>query len=486
MGDANTVLTTAEARHLLRRTGFGANPKDVAKMVGRGLTRGQAADELLSFKPKKVKLDDDDFENAVDRWILYMVKAKAPLQEKLVLFWHDHFATAITKVQSTHDMVMQNALLRRECKGNFKSLVKLINKDAAMMEFLDTVRNSKAIPNENYARELMELFTLGVKDSAGNDNYTQHEVAQIARAFTGWRFSDDDQAAFFRTERHDFMQEFPERGPKVIFTDRGGFGPGGRDFAMGGEGAAEIDRVVDILFEHTDTDGQNTVARRMARRLFEYFAHGDPDQAAIDAVVAGSGFAMLWNVQLLLRAILVHDEFYKSAAAPPFDAQTAKSVKWPIDYVVSTMRLIKMKLKIQREGGLRLEGGSRQSFRAHLEDMGQRLMDPPSVFGWDWETAWISSATVLARCRFARDVIASRGKISTFKPEKLVSPKLTSPDAILDAVTAVLGVGDQLSQTQRSALLDYLTNGGANPTLDLTDPDVRNAKLNGIFGVLLQ
>src|SRR5437867_362626 len=133
-------------------------------------------------------------------------------------------------------MAEQNLLLRLMCKGNFKDLVKAVNKNAAMMEFLDIVRSGRRHPNENYARELMELFTLGVVDTAGNPNYLQEDIVQIARAFSGWRYDDKHgDIAFLDTEHHDFMADFPERGPKTIFTVLGGFGAGGRSFAAGGE-----------------------------------------------------------------------------------------------------------------------------------------------------------------------------------------------------------------------------------------------------------
>ena len=117
--------------------------------------------------------------------------------------------------------------------------------------------------------------------------------------------------------------------------------------------------------------------------------------------------------------------------------------------------------------------------------MGQTLLDPPSVFGWDWESAWISTATLLARSAFARDVIASRHGGGRFRPERLIALDLTQPGAIVDAVTDVLGVTDQLVTDERQALIDYLTDGTAT-TVNLTDPTVRNIKLNGLFGLVLQ
>jgi uncharacterized protein (DUF1800 family) len=484
MGDANTVLTTAEARHLLRRAAFGAPREEVERIVAEGLTRGEAVDELLAFGTKVFKPSGRYIEDVHNKWIKYMIKTKSPLQEKLVLFWHDHFATSNAKVNNPKTMGLQNKLLRQMCSGNFKDFVKAINRDAAMIEFLDTVRNHRDIPNENYARELMELFTLGVYDFAGNPNYLQDDIVQIARAFTGWDYDFGNGQSEFDADDHDFMADYPERGPKVIFKVRGGFGPAGRSFSDQGEGTQEIDRVVDVIFDHTDTEGKKTVARRTARRLLEYFAHASPSTAVVDAVVAESGFATNWSLGALVRAILVNDVLYETAAPAPFGAATKKSITWPADYVISTLRLLGMRLKSKYQY---VDGGSYRTALDQLTNMGQTLLEPPSVFGWDWESAWISSGTLLARYGFARDLTSSRGKgSSAFRPDRLIDLALTDPDDIVDAVTDVLGVTDQLTGSERSVLVDYLTDGGANPTLDLFDYDVRNAKLHGLFALVLQ
>src|SRR5258705_9366702 len=171
MGDENTILDAAAAQHLLRRTGFGARPTEVDPLVG--LSRGAAADTLLSFTPKGFKPSGPDIGRAQSKWIKYMVKTRAPLQEKLVLFWHDHFATGFSKVQDVKRMAVQNKTIRLNGKGDMRVLVKAMTKDAAMIEWLDTRRNHKDVPNENYGRELHELFTLGVNDPRGNPNYVQ-------------------------------------------------------------------------------------------------------------------------------------------------------------------------------------------------------------------------------------------------------------------------------------------------------------------------
>ena len=482
MGDGSP-LSTAHARHLLRRTGFGASQADAVAFAATYPTRGPAADALLAFKPVGFKPGGRLHQDIHDKWVKYMLKTKVPLQEKLVLFWHDHFATGISKVLDGKLMALQNRLFRVNCKGNFKALVKSVSRDPAMTEYLDTVRNRKAVPNENYARELQELFTLGVKDSGGVNNYDQADVASIARAFTGW--DHDGKAGFFRSGDHDFTSEFPERGPKVIYKTKGGFLPNGagRDYAADGEGPQEIDAVVDVIFEHTDSQGKNTVARRTARRLIEYFAHDAPSLAYVDAVVGASGFDASFELADLLHQIFVDDEFYLTAGAPT-GAGTAKSVKWPIDYVVSSLRLLKMKLKGREQF---VDGGSFNGVMNQLTNMGQVLFDPPSVFGWDWENAWISSATLLARYGFARDLIMARGGGSTsFRPDRLMDLGLTDPGDILNAAADVLGISGDLTANEASILESYLTDGGAAPSLDLNDDDVRNRKLHGLFALLMQ
>ena len=483
MGNVNSLLSEPEIRHLMRRAGFGVTVKELNKLVKRGLTRGQLVDSLLKYKPKALKTSDD-MDEVYDRWLELMLKTKTPLLEKLTLFWHDHFSTNISTVEDAERMARQNALLRAMGKGDFRSFLKRINKDPAMMDFLDTLRNRRKTPNENYARELLELFTLGVVDEAGMPNYAQEDIVQIARAFTGWRL-DDHGNAVFREDAHDFNVDFPERGPKVVFKNRPGFGPSGIDLANAGEGAPEIDYVIDVLLVHVDSQGKSTVGRRITRRLFEFFASAAPTTALVDELLLMSGFATSWNVGALVKTILCHDAFYASAAPPPYDAGTKKSVKWPIDFVVSTLRLLNVRPKKRKYEGLALEDSD--SLRAHLDDMGQRLFDPPSVFGWDWEGAWISSATLLARFRFARDLASNRAKGKQgFHPEKLIPLSLTQPNDILSSAANLLGVTDQLSDSDRNFLLAYLTDDGTQPTLNLNNQDLRARKLHGLFALLLQ
>lgn len=486
--NASATLSPAEARHLVRRTGFGASAKTVQTILNRHPTRGAAADWLLTFKPSKFKPTGKLPQDLHNGWIRYMISARYPLQEKLVLFWHDHFATGIDKVNNPVLMGKQNQLLRQFCKGDFRAFVKAINQNAAMMEYLDTVRNRKNQPNENYARELQELFTLGVTDLAGNPNYTQDDIVQIARAFTGWTYDKTTTNAQFNSSAHD------NGAPKVLYKTVGGFGPGGADVTQpSGPGAAEIDQVIDVIFAHTDTDGKSTVARYIAGKLLMYFSQPGAKRPiaatlapVIDSVVAESGFDTNWDVSGLLRAIFVNDAFYDTAAPAPFTADSEKAVKWPVDYVVSTLRLLGMKLS-GSDQHIAFHSGKDTSIYNYLNGMGQVVFLPPSVFGWDWDTAWLSSATLMARYGFATDLISARGTGPTaFRPDKLISLTLTDAGAIVDAVTGVLGITDQFSATERAAMVSYLTDGNPAAPVNLADDTVRNTKLNGVFALVLQ
>ena len=480
MGDETTVLDEAAARHLLRRTGFGALPKDLTAFTG--LRRGDAADTLLGFQPKGFQPSGSDFDTGHNKWVKYMITTRSPLQEKLTLFWHDHFATGFSKVQDIKLMGLQNKTIRLNCKGDMRVLVKAMNRDPAMIEWLDTVRNHKDVPNENYGRELQELFTLGVDDLQGNPNYTQTDVTQIARAFTGWSY--DRTRATFDPDDHDTIAEFPERGggTKELYASTGHFASP-PSFGQP-EGQSEIDQVIDIIFQHRDTDTKNTVARRTTRRLLEYFCHGGwsaPDATMIgiidDELIAPSQFDQTFVIQDLLRAVFVHDVFYQT---DPRVAQVP-SIKWPVDFLVSTLRLVGMKLKGRDQ---LLKGGSYLRALDHLTNMGQVLLDPPSVFGWDWENSWISSATLLGRYTFSRDLASSRDGGGKFKPEKLVDLSLTDPGDIVDAVTGVLGMTDSIDPGDRDVLIDYL--GGPGATLDLDDFQTRDEKLRGLFALVLE
>jgi uncharacterized protein (DUF1800 family) len=484
MGDQNTILTQEDLRQLLKRATFGPSARSLKRARKRvGGTRGEAADYVLDLKrkaPKLPKKSDTTLRDLHDKWAKHLIKSKTPFQDRMALFWHDHFSITGSAINSEEDT--GNHILKHYefGLGDFRHYVKQENRDSAMMTFLDTRLNSKSEPNENYARELCELFTLGAFDLNGVENYAQQDIAQIARAFSGWRPSDD--GAYLDAGQHDTEAEFPERGSKVLFKNTYGFDAAGASFTTGGEGANEIDEVIDILFAHLDSDGENTVARRTAFRLLEYFCYASPDKSIVDEVVLDSNFAIDWNLEALMRSIMVHDVFFETMAAAPFDASTKKSIKWPIDLVISTLQMTRGK---PQGRSLVLPGLQSKDLFSYLRDMGQELGDPPSVFGWDWENSWISTGTLLARHQFIADLTSTGTGSRYVRVDRLVSTRLTDPVEILDAVLDSLNMKSQFDETERGYLLDYLTNDGALTSLDLKDYLTVRLRLTGLYGLVM-
>jgi uncharacterized protein (DUF1800 family) len=484
MGDENTIISEADLRHILGRTGFGPSVKDMRrarKLIGA--TRGVAADYLLGAKRKIIKAKGKELIDIHNKWIKHLTKGKNQLLDKTVLCFHDHFAVTASVLDNYPEAVTQHLELHYEhALADFRVYCKAINKNPAMMVFLDTVKNKKSIPNENYARELCELFTLGVTDLNGVANYSQDDIVQIARAFTGWRIDEEMGLAYLKEGQHDTMSNFPSRGPKVLFDNAYGFPSGGASFTTGGEGENEIDEVIDILFAHTDSDGQNTVARRIVNRLIEFFCYANPDKTIVDEIISNSAFDTAWNIEQVVREIIVHDVFYETMAPAPFLATTKKSVKWPIDFMVGTLRMLRMKA---RGKYLEVPGGEFRTMQEHGLNMGQLIGEPPSVFGWNLEEGWISSSTLLARYEFARDLINARTK-GRFKAKRVVDTDLTDPGEIADAVTDALGVTTQFTAAERAELIDYLTDEGSVSSLDLDNEDVLNTKLHGAFSLVME
>ena len=483
MGDQNTIINEEELRHAIRRAAFDPSSKQMAlalRKVG-SMTRGGAADYLQSMKRKVVKARGKSLYDVHNKWMKHILKGKTSYADKQAIFWHDHFSVTASVVGREESTTRYISRLYSHCDGSFGDFLKSMNRDPSMMRFLNTTENTDEEPNENYARELMELFAIGTHDENGNENYVQADVAQAARGFTGWRLRNDDSESYLSNRRHDFMADYPERGPKVLFDNAHGFPAGGVSFTQNGEGENEIGEIIDILLQHTDSDGRKTAARYVTRRLTEFYCYAGVDIAAIDEIIDDSGFDLTWDIPSLMRSLMCNDVFYATAASAPFSVDTKKSVKHPVDFIVGAMNVLAMKPK-----GKELEiargdsDGRTRPIEEHSEAMGQILLDPPSVFGWDWEEGWISGQNLLGRNRFCRDLTSKRygGK---FRPERLVDMGETDPGAIVDQVTNILGIQNQFTATERDELINYLTDGGINPVIDLNDEDVLHVKLCGLF-----
>jgi uncharacterized protein (DUF1800 family) len=359
------------ARHLLNRTGFGATDAEVAAFAP--LERDAAVDRLLAgartdpvHKPPafvdeaftpfyRLKNLDADERKAYQRkrveqgfelrgwWLREMLDTPSPLTERMTLFWHNHFATSQQKVRSPQLMYRQNVLLRREALGNFGTLLHEIGKDPAMLVWLDNAGNRRQAPNENFAREVMELFTLG------EGHYGESDVKEAARAFTGWSLDREAGTYVFRPAFHDF-------GEKTV---------------LGRHGRFDGDDVIGILLARPET------AKFVVAKLWREFVSPDPDPRLVASWAAAFRDSR-YEVKPLLKAMLTSDAFW----AP---ANHGTLVKSPVVLVVGTLRTFDIHPFDLRPAVMACAA------------LGQNPMTPPNVKGWPGGDAWITSATLLAR-----------------------------------------------------------------------------------------
>jgi uncharacterized protein (DUF1800 family) len=373
---------------LFQRAGFGASVDEIDQWAARGYAA--AVDHLLAFPPAAGRPDNAevaalvagapsaaevDFVDmgAFQRWWLDRMATTAhPLEEKLTLYWHGHFATAFSKVKRHKLMLAQNQLLRDFAGGNFRELANKVTADAAMLIWLDGNTNQRAAPNENYGREFMELFTLG------RDRYTQEDVRQAARAFTGY-VTDEQGNVAFNPELHD-------PGEKVILGNVGPWAP--------------FDVTDIVLDRHPEGP---VAAHYVAGRLARFLYRPDPEPAVVQdmaAAFAGSKF----EIKPMVRALLLRPEFIDSAAL---------TIKSPTELVAGTIRGLDLaRVPAPKAGSADFEGFDGFGFDDFVDScgaMGQELFDPPNVAGWKGGTSWANTATTLARYNFAAKV----GKLVT-------------------------------------------------------------------------
>ncbi len=366
-----------DARHLLTRTSYAAAPADIESFSR--LTREQAAERLLSWtaKPRvtpppawvrepvvpgsrvremSVEERRDYQRNNVARglelrgwWLQEMVTTPSPFTEKMVLFWHNHFVSSQQKVRQPQYLYQQNVLLREHAFGNFGAFLHAIARDPAMVIYLDNASNRKGQPNENFAREVMELFTLG------EGHYTERDIKEAARAFTGWSIDGEKGEYLFRAGAHD-------DGEKSVLGRSGNFGG---------------DAVIDILLAQPQT------AEFIVRKLWREFVSPVVDAADAAEVrrIAGVFRDSRYDIRAALRVMLTSDAFYAAR-------HRATLVKSPVDLVVGTLRQFQFTT------------GDVQPFALAVAQLGQNLFAPPNVKGWPGGEAWINSSTLLARKQF--------------------------------------------------------------------------------------
>ena len=374
------------ARHLLNRAGFGIPHERVALLARVGPSAAvdelvdyegfPAPDEVPTFLPapeeyyelrrrlreldpeerRKARQEFNNRERALVQglqgwWYERMTTTARPLEEKMALFWHGHFATSAQKVSSARFNFDLNRLFRENAVGNFKALTIAVGQSPAMLRYLDNQQNVKGRPNENWARELMELFTLGV------GNYTEDDIKASARAFTGWRV-DESGFAF-----HEWVHDF---GTKTFMGRTGGFD--GWD-------------ILDIIFE------QPAAAEFICRKLFEFFVYRDPEPEIVEAL-ASTLRRHDYEIKPLLNQLFRSKVFYSSKAV-------GTQIKSPVQFVV------------QLSHDLNLADPPYHAMARAAAGLGQNLFYPPNVAGWEGGRMWINANTLLTRYNMPKTLVVA-------------------------------------------------------------------------------
>ncbi|HVS18769.1 MAG TPA: DUF1800 family protein [Planctomycetota bacterium] len=448
----------AAAAHLLRRAGFGGTPAEVAELAG--LTPAAAVDRLVDFPELDSELEDElaahGSELAVDsgtvqkdvrdgfavlraRWLYRMTYTRHPLSEKLALFWHGHFATSNGKVPYPGLFTLQLATLRGLGPGPFRALVGAMARDPVMQTFLDGRLNRRGAPNENFARELLELFTLGV------DRYTQRDVDELSRVFTGWGTPAVSEDSFvFTPDDHD-----PD--DKLLFdaTLRGRAGEAGIE-----EGEEALDRIV----------ARPDCARFLARRFLAFFAADTwPDEVEADlaAHLAANELCTREGLRRLFASAWFH------APERRFAQQRSG-----VELAVAAARL----LGVQNVHAAGLE--------PRLRRLGQEPFNPPSVAGWPTGRARVAAGGLVERYHMAlalSNLTHTRRRVlgaAAFDLEAL------APAEARDNASLAAAVAERLWQRTpeggRAAALQAYLDGCDARFAGASERDLRRAKLRGL------
>lgn len=415
-----------QAAHLLRRAGFGGSPAEIEELAS--LSHPDAVEKLFNFQfdgnlafNLERKLQENSYEVGLNDiaywWLLLMARSKQPLQEKLTLFWHGHFTSSFSKVKDPMLLLEQNQLYRDNALGNFQDFVKKVSRNPAMIDFLDGQSNRKGKPNENYARELMELFTIGI------GNYTEQDVREAARAFTGWGYKD--RSYVFSPNQHD-------SGSKTFMGQTGNFNG---------------DDIIEIILKRPES------GKFIITKLWNFFAYVNPEPAVIDRLT-GVYFKNNYDLKEVMRAIFLSPEFLSDKAYRAL-------VKSPVEYVIGMAKQL---------GATNIASNLTQASAA----MGQTLFNPPTVKGWDGNLSWINSSFFFDRINTANTLADSRGQQAQFRydPYELLGLKADQgPDsagAVVDRLAGIFLDG-QIQPDIKSALTGYLDAPTTLKASDLTD-----------------
>jgi uncharacterized protein (DUF1800 family) len=452
--------------HLYRRAGFGLTTPDRAALADR--TYRDLVDGLLAFDPAAADGVDafigtpgfvgisttgpftpnTDINQARQRWLFRMVHSPAPLQEKMALFWHQHFATAFSKISGLYNSVDatrmmaakpstdaagqrgQIELFRQVGLGKFSDLLVQVAQDPAMLVWLDGQTNTKTNPQENFGRELMELFTIGV------DHYVETDVYAAARVFTGWNLqitgTQGSGSASFAFIYRQNQHETSAKDFSFPIYSRGFASPNRIQARSATDGMQDGLDLIHALAFHPET------AKRLASKLWTWFVSetATPDPAFVTSI-AGTYLANDTSMRATVRAVLTSPQFQDSAAA-------FQRYSWPAEFVVRALKEV---------GYL---GFSVNDALTPMVNMGQQLFEPPDVGGWDLGPSWFSTGGMLARMNFASQ-LATNQRVALRDASRTSKD---SPDALIAFVRSRLNTPPPLDG-ETAALQTYLASGAA-------------------------
>jgi uncharacterized protein (DUF1800 family) len=423
--------------HLMRRAGFGATQDEIDALAQREYE--DIVEDLLNPErftaPEEdvarrywIALNNPDGPNYPAYWIYRMVNTKRPTEEKMALFWHHLFPTSAGKSSDPPSSNVQIETFRNNALTDFETILMDLAKDPAMIYFLDQSDNHNGEPNENWGRELLELFSMGV------GNYTEDDIKNAARAFTGWTFTQPiplDPYARYPSE-FLYLEDDHDGGEKTFLGETGTFN--GED-------------IVAIIVK------QPAAAKFLSRHLYNFFVADEPqvpawdivppiDQDAIDMMVK-TYIDTKGDITAILRT-LFNSEFFKNARF--------KKVKSPTELVVGTVKIA---------GGMKFPEPGHTGMAAATAAMGQGLQLPPTVEGWHTGKEWIDGGTLTERVNFAVNQLSDTSADSTRKIVESLSAAggTASPTQLVEACVAATGCTNVTDET-RTALVESATSGG--------------------------
>ncbi|MBN8584388.1 MAG: DUF1800 domain-containing protein [Ignavibacteria bacterium] len=434
----NKTLVT----HLLNRTMFGATVSQVNSVLA--LTPNEAV-ELL-FQPYAAPevpgtwvTEAPDFNSAYNTqrtsqlrtwWVRLMYEQPVSIREKMTLFWHNHFVSEAATVIIPQYMYMQNTLFRNNCTGNFRTLAKLVTRDPGMLIYLDGRYNIVGNPNENYGRELLELFTMGI------GNYTETDVREAARALTGWILSG--LGSIFVPSRHDY-------GNKTFLGQTGNF---------------DDNDVIDIIFN------QPVTAKFICTKLYKTFIHQNDDLSYAQPVIDEMANILRSNnyeIAPLLKTLLKSKLFYS-------DNTISSLIKNPLDLMIGSVKMLNINFD-PSSLTTRLNYIITQASAA-----GQYILDPPNVQGWVGYRQWLSTISMPIRAAFAESIITGlqkNGQPTGFSVDALAfAMSFSAPNNAVQLVKDMTEHLLRLTVTPRqlNALLEIMLDGSLVMDWYINDP----------------